>query len=151
MSKESMARCAMLALRLSLGWLFLYAGWTKIINAEWSAAGYLQSAKTFAPLYQWLASPDLLPITNFVNQWGLFLVGLFLIIGFRVRIASFVGATMMLLYYFPILDGLRPNAHALIVDEHIIYSAGFLVLAMYARDSRWSNKLFARLSALRRR
>lgn len=151
MSKESMARYAMLALRLSLGWLFLYAGWTKIMNPSWSAAGYLQSAKTFTPFYQWLASPDLLPITDFVNQWALFLVGLCLIIGFRVRIASFVGALLMLLYYFPILDGFRPNEHALIVDEHIIYSAGFLVLAMHAHDARWCASLFARVRIGRRR
>lgn len=146
MSKETMGRYALIALRLSLGWLFLYAGWTKIINPDWSAAGYLQSAKTFTPFYQWLASPDLLPITNFVNEWALFFVGVLLIVGFRVRIASCVGALMMLLYYFPILDGARPNTHAFIVDEHVIYIAAFLVLATHAHDASWVRRIFSRFA-----
>lgn len=120
---------SLLLLRLSLGSLFFYAGITKILDAAWSAAGYLNSAKTFAPFYRWLASPEILPLTNFLNEWGLTLIGLSLILGVFVRISGIAGAVMMLLYYFPVLNGFYPNPHSFIVDEHIVYAAAFLTLA----------------------
>ena len=108
-------------LRISLGSLFFYAGSTKVLDPSWSAAGYLMNAKTFSGLYTWFASADILPSINFVNEWGLLLIGLCLILGIFVRISSVAGAILMLLYYFPILNGWYPNPHSFIVDEHIIY------------------------------
>lgn len=116
-------------LRISLGWLFFYAGITKVLNPEWSAAGYLQSAKTFSGFYAWIASPGILPITNFINEWGLTLLGALLILGLGVRWISIFGAVIMVLYYFPILEFPYPSAHAYIVDEHIVYAAALLVLS----------------------
>ena len=57
-------------LRISLGWLFIYSGITKILDREWSAEAYLKSAKTFPEFYSRLAGPDFLPIVNIVNEWG---------------------------------------------------------------------------------
>ncbi len=111
----------LLSLRLALGWLFFYAGITKVFNPDWSAAGYLNNAKTFAGFYQYLASPALLPAVNFLNEWGLTLIGLSLILGFGVKISSVLGMALMVLYYFPVLDFPYPNPHSLIVDEHFIY------------------------------
>ncbi len=122
---------SLLFLRLSLGCLFFYAGITKLLDPSWSAAFYLKGAKTFPAFYQWLLQPDILPVINFLNEWGLTLIGLALILGIFVRLASIAGATMMLLYYFPILDFPYPNAHAFIVDEHIVYIFAFLVLASF--------------------
>ena len=48
---------ALVALRVSLGLLFLYAGITKVLDSSWSAEGYLKSAKTFPELFQWFAAP----------------------------------------------------------------------------------------------
>ncbi|MEK7098213.1 MAG: hypothetical protein AAB906_05185, partial [Patescibacteria group bacterium] len=56
-------KISLFLLRISLGWLFFWAGITKVLNPTWSAAGYLQGAKTFADFYQWLATPSLLPLT----------------------------------------------------------------------------------------
>ncbi|MEK7133249.1 MAG: DoxX family membrane protein, partial [Patescibacteria group bacterium] len=78
-------------LRISLGWLMFYAGIAKILNPEWSAAGYLKSAKTFVGFYQWLASPGVLPIINFLNEWGLTILGVSLILGIGVRLSSILG------------------------------------------------------------
>ncbi len=108
--------------RISLGWLFFYAGITKVLNPEWSAAGYLTGAKTFSGFFAWLASPSILPIINFINEWGLTLLGLSLIFGFLVRWSSILGAVLMLLYYLPTLDFPYPNPHSYLVDEHIIYA-----------------------------
>ena len=122
-------KISLFLLRVSMGWLMFYAGITKVFNPEWSAAGYLNGAKTFVGFYQWLASPGILPLVNFVNEWGLTLLGVSLILGIGVRLSSILGATLMLLYYFPIFDFPYPNSHSFLIDEHIIYT---LVLLLFA-------------------
>ncbi|HWA64427.1 MAG TPA: DoxX family protein [Candidatus Paceibacterota bacterium] len=117
----------LVALRIALGWLYFWAGITSVLNANWSAAGYLNSAKLFPGLYHWLASPTLLPITNLVNQWGLTLLGASLILGLFVRWTTLAGVVIMALYYLA-LGFPHPNPHAFIVDEHIIYIATLLTL-----------------------
>ena len=114
----------MLLLRLGLGFLLFWAGWTKVINPKWSAAGYLAGAKTFKGLFAFFAGPGVLPVTNFLNEWGLTLVGVALILGISVRLASFFGIVLMALYYLPIF----PPAHGWI-DEHIIYSLILILLS----------------------
>ena len=130
-------KLSLLFLRVVLGWMYFYAGITKVINPEWSAAGYLKGAKNFVGFYQWIASPAMLPITNFVNEWGLTLLGISLILGIGVRLSSVLGAVLMALYYLVILDFPYPNAHAYIVDEHIIYIGALLVLATYRAGRVW--------------
>ncbi len=124
-------------MRIVTGWMMFYAGITKILNPEWSAAGYLTNAKTFPWLFQWFASPALLPLTNFVNEWGLTLLGVSLILGLGVRLSSILGAILMMLYYFPILDFPYPNAHSFLVDEHIIYAAILLYFAAVRAGRVW--------------
>ena len=34
-------------LRVSAGWMFFYAGITKVLNPQWSAEGYLKGAESF--------------------------------------------------------------------------------------------------------
>lgn len=121
-------RVTLFLLRIGTGWMFLYAGITKIIDPTWTAAGYLQNAKTFTGLFQWLASSANIGWVNFLNEWGLTLIGASLILGVFVRISSIFGAVLMLLYYFPILDFPYPNPHAFVVDEHIIYALALLAL-----------------------
>ena len=112
-----------------MGWLMFYAGVTKALDPSWSASGYLSNAKTFPAFYQWLLQPDVLPVVNFVNEWGLTLLGVSLILGIAVRLSSLLGALLMMLYYFPVLDFPYPNPHSYLVDEHIIYA---LVLILFA-------------------
>ena len=127
----------MFLLRISIGWLMFYAGITKVLDPAWSAAGYLKGAKTFTEFYQWLTTPDLLPFTNFINEWGLTLLGVSLILGIGVRLSSILGAILMLLYYFPILDFPYPNPHAFLVDEHIIYALVLLLFASLQAGRVW--------------
>jgi thiosulfate dehydrogenase [quinone] large subunit len=124
-------------LRVATGWMMLYAGITKIINPAWSAEGYLKGAKTFTGFYQWLAGPGILPAVNFVNEWGLTLLGVSLILGIGVRLSSVLGAVLMLLYYFPVLDFPYPNPHSYLVDEHIIYTLVLLLLASFRAGRVW--------------
>ncbi len=124
-------------LRISLGCLMFYAGITKILDSEWSAAGYLGNAKTFSGLYDWFLNPGVLPLVNFINEWGLTLLGLSLIFGFWVRFSAPLGALLMLLYYFPILDFPYVGDHSFIVDEHIIYAVVLLYLAAVRAGRNW--------------
>ncbi|MBV22357.1 MAG: hypothetical protein CMI57_02580 [Parcubacteria group bacterium] len=116
-------------LRLAFGWFFLYAGLTKVVNPEWTATGFLNNAQTFSGFYSWLASSNILPIVDFLNEWGLTLIGATLILGIFVRLSAYLGALLMILYYFPGLTFPHVGEHAYLVDEHIIYALALLLLA----------------------
>lgn len=120
----------LLVSRVLIGWLFFYAGITKVLNPEWSAKGYLMGAKTFASFYQWLASPANIGWVNFLNEWGLTLIGLSLILGIWVRWSALAGAIMMILYWFPDLS-FPYVGHGFIVDEHIVYASTLLLLKKF--------------------
>ena len=124
-------------LRISLGWLFFYAGVTKVFNPEWSAAGYLRGAKTFAGFYQLLLGTNILTVVNFVNEWGLTLLGISLILGIGVRLSSILGAFLMLLYYFARLDFPHPDPNSFLVDQHIIYALVLLLFANLRAGRVW--------------
>jgi len=115
-------------LRVALGWLFFYAGFTKLINPAWSAKGYLLGAKTFSGFYAWLTSSNVMPIVDFVNEWGLTLLGVSLILGIAVRFSSVLGSLLMVLYWFPVLTFPYVD-HGYVVDDHIVYA---LVLLYFA-------------------
>ena len=120
---------SILLLRIAMGCLFFYAGITKIMNPDWSAAGYLGGAKTFSGLYAWFASAGNIDWVNFVNEWGLTLLGASLILGVGVRLSSILGVALMLLYYFPILQFPKVGTHSFIVDEHIVYALALVFFA----------------------
>src|SRR3989344_2158436 len=129
-------KISLVILRVSLGLLYLYAGFSKIIDPTWSAGGYLNSAKAGTDFYAWLASPAMLPLTNLINEWGLFLLGVSLVLGLGVRISSLLGILLMVLYYIP-LGFPYPNPHALIVEEHVIYAAALFVLYAAKAGRLW--------------
>lgn len=124
-------------LRICLGWLFFYSGITKVLNPDWSAAGYLQGAKTLAPIYQWLLQPDILPVVNFLNEWGQLVLGIALLLGVFVRLGGILGIALMLLYYLPVLEFPYIGKNAFIVDEHIVYAVALLLLAAFQAGRIW--------------
>jgi thiosulfate dehydrogenase [quinone] large subunit len=111
-------------LRVSLGWFFFFAGITKVLDPDWSAAGFLGNAAMFPNFYAFFLHPSILPVVNFLNEWGLTLVGVGLMLGISVRLSAYVGALLMLLYYFP-----HDNTHGFIVDDHVVYVIALFVLA----------------------
>lgn len=119
---------SLLFLRLALGWMYLYAGVSKITDSAWSAEGYLKGAKTFSSLYLWLASPGVLPVVNLLNEWGLALLGASLILGLFVRQSALLGILLMTLYYLPILRFPYVGSHFFLVDEHIVFIGALCVL-----------------------
>ena len=130
-------RVSLFALRLALGWLFIYAGITKIFDPAWSAAGYLKGAKTFAVLFGWMLDPSVLPFINFLNVWGLTLLGISLLVGGLIRYSAYAGVVLMTLYYLAAMNFPYPNSHTLLVDEHVIYSIALFVLAVFDVGQIW--------------
>lgn len=124
-------------MRLGIGTVFFYAGITKVLNSDWSAAGYLGGAKTFSGFYTWLASSGNIGWVNMLNEWGLTLIGAAMIVGFMVKYAAPLGALMMLLYYFPGLDFPKVGTNAFLVDEHIMYILVFGVAKLFDTGKYW--------------
>ncbi|MDP2638479.1 MAG: DoxX family membrane protein [Candidatus Levybacteria bacterium] len=124
-------------LRIALGILFFYAGITKVLNPNWSSAGYLKGAATFPEFYNFLLQPEVLPIINFTNEWGLTLLGASLLLGIGVRLSSKLGALLMLLYYIPILKFPYAGANSFLVDQHIIYIIALLLLGSAKAGRFW--------------
>jgi len=112
---------ALLALRLVMGWTLFYGGVTKVLDPEWSAEGFLLNAipegNPFTGLWATLAN-DWLWLVDPLNQWGLTLVGLALLVGAFVRWSAFWGAIMMLFYWAASL----PLANGLVIDDHVVYA-----------------------------
>jgi thiosulfate dehydrogenase [quinone] large subunit len=135
MSKNQ--RISIFVLRIALGWFFLYAGWQHLTDPHFSALGYLENAKILTGFYTWLASSHILPFVNFINAWGLTLLGLSLILGFLVRVSASLGVLLMILYWLP-LGIIYPDTHTLFVDDHIIYSIVLILLITQKAGSFYS-------------
>ena len=114
--------------RIALGWIFFQSGVQKILDPEWTAAGFLQFAipegNPFASLWAGMAGNAL--VDNLV-QWGMLLVGASLILGFFVRWAALWGAVMMVLFWMASLTGglgqFFPLEHGWVIDDHLVYAA----------------------------
>jgi uncharacterized membrane protein YphA (DoxX/SURF4 family) len=90
------------AIRMAVGWHFLFEGFSKLFIEEWSSKSYLANATGFlSGFYQWLAGSDgLIRVADLVNVYGLILIGLALFLGLFIRIASVAGVLLLVLYYF---------------------------------------------------
>src|SRR3989344_8763242 len=120
---------AAVSLRLVLGWFMFFAGIEKVLDPAWTAKGFLLGAKTFPEFYAWFATPANLWWVDPLNAWGITLIGVALLLGVSIRLSSFAGVLMMIVYYFPHVV-LPWVPHGLIVEEHIIYAAAFALVAL---------------------
>jgi len=107
---------ALILLRISIGWHFLYEGGVKILNPHWTAKSYLlDSGGFFKGFFTSIAeNPTLLSISDSANAWGLALIGLSLIVGIFTRFSSLAAILLLLLYYlshpaFPGIEYLFPS------------------------------------------
>ena len=92
---------ALVALRILVGWHFLYEGFIKLQNPYWTAADYLaQSRGLLSGAFHWLAAdPSRLALVDAVNRWGLVLIGIGLVAGLFTRAATVAGMLLLALYY----------------------------------------------------
>lgn len=118
---------ALFALRLMMGWVFFYAGIVKVIDPNWSARGFLLNVDPANPLVDvWAAMADWAWLLTPLNQVGLTLIGIALILGVFFRLSAFFGAIMMLFYW----AASYPFPDAIFIDFHLIYA--FLLFALGA-------------------
>jgi uncharacterized membrane protein YphA (DoxX/SURF4 family) len=89
-------------IRMAIGWHFLYEGAIKLFAEQWSAEAFLSNTFGFlSGFYHWLTvSPVRMEIVDFLNIWGLILIGLSLFFGLWSKWASIFGALLITLYYF---------------------------------------------------
>lgn len=71
----------LVALRVTIGWYFLYEGVAKVMTPGWTSYGYLMDSQGwFAPLFKALAQNQaLMPVVDALNIYGLILIGLSLV------------------------------------------------------------------------
>lgn len=91
----------LIVLRLLIGWHFLYEGVVKMISPAWSASPYLMDSQGFLEdLFHSIArNQEILSVVNYINTYGLILVGLGLILGCFSRYASIGGIFFLAMYY----------------------------------------------------
>ncbi len=126
-------------LRVLIGWHFLYEGVVKVLNPNWTSAGFLVESKwIFGPVFNWMATtPMILKMVDFMNMWGLVAIGLGLIVGCFSRLASVSGVLLLLLYYVanPPLIGFKYTAPAegsyLIVNKNLIEMFALMALTLF--------------------
>ena len=126
----------LVTLRVLIGWHFLYEGISKLINPYWSSAAYLLDSKwIFSGLAKAIVSnPSLLTISDYVNMWGLTLIGVSLMLGLFSKYGSLGGMFLICLYYLfaPPFLGLeygRPNEGSyLIVNKNLIEACALWIV-----------------------
>ena len=91
----------LVALRLLIGWYFLYEGIVKISNPDWSSYGYLMDSHgAFASFFHNMAAKaNVVAAVDWLNKWGLTFIGLGLILGFLTQFALFFGMLLLIMYY----------------------------------------------------
>ena len=134
----------LVALRVLIGWHFLYEGLTKLMNPNWSSVGYLLDSEGFLrEFYLSLAgNPNTLAIVDFLNVWGLILIGLGLILGLFTRISTIAGVLLLTLYYLshPPCVGFRyalpMEGSYLIVNKVLIEMVALTLLFVFPTGKR---------------
>ncbi|MFQ5880322.1 MAG: DoxX family protein [Dehalococcoidia bacterium] len=114
-----------LLLRLSMGWIFIWSGFDKLIT-NFSAGGFLVNASS-GPLKDVFVrmgeSQAALNVIDPLVVYGQILIGFSLILGVFTRFGLLMGAIQMFLFY---IVQLWP-AHNPFMEEHIVY-IGLLAL-----------------------
>ncbi len=114
-------------MRVMMGWVLFQGGIVKVLDPEWTAAGFLQFAipegNPFTSLWASFAGN---PVIDGLVAWGLTLTGLCLIFGLLVRWSAFWGAFMMVMFWMASLTGglgqFLPLEHGWVFDDHLIYA-----------------------------
>lgn len=129
----------LVALRIMIGWHFLYEGMVKVVNPNWSSVGYLLDSEGFLKdfFYSLAANPNLVNVIDFLNIWGLIAIGLGLILGCFSRVALWGGVVLLGFYYLshPPFIGLKYSmpmeGSYLIVNKILIELSAMIVLLLF--------------------
>lgn len=134
----------LVTLRILIGWHFLYEGLVKVTNPDWSSAAYLMDSQGFLKgfFHSLTFKPGVLMTVDFLNEWGLILIGLGLILGLFTRYATLGGIVLLAMYYlshppFPGLEFAVPSEGSyLIVNKTLIELVALFVLYIFPTGDR---------------
>lgn len=129
----------LVALRVAIGWHFLFEGLAKISTPNWTSYLYLMDSKGIMEnLFKALAeNQQSLIVVDYLNIWGLILIGLFLMLGLFTKQIIIAGITLLSLYYlshppFFNLDYALPATGSYwIVDKTLIEILALVVLLLF--------------------
>jgi uncharacterized membrane protein YphA (DoxX/SURF4 family) len=126
----------LVVLRIAIGWHFLYEGIVKLVDPRWTSAPFLAESRwLLSGVFQAIVeNPLALRTVDFLNIWGLILIGLGLILGCLTRFAVVSGILLLGLYYVanpPLIatsSGFTEGNY-LVVDKNLVELLALLVLA----------------------
>jgi len=136
----------LVALRMLIGWHFLYEGIAKLTNPYWTSAGYLAEAQGLlkGPALQVAASPGAVTVVDYLNEFGLTAIGLGLLLGALTRVSMVMGVALLALYYvvappFPGYVYTAPSEGSyIVVNKVLIEAAALLVLLAFPASRQYS-------------
>jgi uncharacterized membrane protein YphA (DoxX/SURF4 family) len=144
-------------LRIVIGWHFLYEGIAKLFNPGWSSASYLMDSKwLFSGFFHWVTgNATALQIVDFLNIWGLVIVGICLFLGLFTRASCIAGSLLLLLYYIanpPFVESSFPSAsHFYIINYNLIEAVVLIIIASFPKEALFSiQRLIAHLHSKRK-
>jgi thiosulfate dehydrogenase [quinone] large subunit len=129
---------ALVILRISIGWHFLYEGGVKVLNPHWTSKSYLLDSGGFLKGFfeQIAGNQTVLTFSDYANAYGLTLIGLSLVIGVFTRYSSIAGIVLLLLYYlshpaFPGIEYLFPSDGSYFIINKTLVEL-FSLMVIYA-------------------
>ncbi|MGM0398752.1 MAG: DoxX family protein [Halobacteriota archaeon] len=141
--------------RILTGWYIFRSGLTKILDWPFDASGYLlqgSAGTVLEPLLVFVGNTGpLLAVTNFMVPVGELLIGVGLIFGGFVRLASFFGALLMGFFYFTNADWAAGAftieiAAMLLFMTLAVFGAGRVFgIDRYLESMNWAQNRWARL------
>lgn len=155
----SAVRYLLAGIRLALGWVFLWAFLDKAfglghdtpsarswINGGSPTKGFLGSAAhgPFTGVYHSIAGAGAVDVLFMVALLG---IGGALMLGIGMRVAAVTGAALTLMMWSVVLP---PNGNPFL-DDHLIYAAVLIVLALASAGDTWGlGRVWARSALVRR-
>ena len=152
MNNKSISGFLFTVLRIFVGWHFLYEGFAKFLSPNWTSAGYLaNSSWILSGFFHWIVNnPPVLSWVDFINTWGLILVGFGLVVGVYTRVFAIGASLLLALYYvanppFIGMGDFSAEGSYLIINKNLIELVTVLVLAVLPRDLMWGFDRLIRL------
>ncbi len=126
-------------LRVLIGWHFLYEGLVKLYAPGWTSKAYLaNSVGPVSSLFKSMSQNEsTLYVVDFLNEWGLVLIGLSLFVGLLSRPGKIAGMVLLSLYYlayppFPALGvGGQVEGSYWLVNKNLIEIGALIVLYLF--------------------
>lgn len=130
-------------LRIIIGWHFLFEGISKLAIEGWSSAAYLMESKwLLSGTFHWIVThPTVLSIVDFMNIWGLILIGLGLFMGLLTRVSSISGILLLLLYYIanpPFIEmSYSTTTPLFFINLNLVEASILLIFAFSDQNEFW--------------